>query len=482
MGGFIIQGATGGDVNADGNGNFQVVLPRTLAQVGFGAIASLMDEGSITGAVTARAPTTSIDNRLAVGTDSPMFDVAFNATAMNTGAFRYVFASALTCTMGGGSLLMNSASTLTASAGCQLSSWRAFPLLGSGSLTVEYTASFTEDPLANQIVEFGMFPHNTGTVTPLDGCYFRYTSAGLFGYTNFNGTETPTGTSIPSLSVNQAYLFRIVINQRQVDFWVNGVLLGSIEVPSANGAPFMSTALPCSMQFRNGALVSGSPVMQAKIYNVHVDQRDVPLLTPRANQLTGMGMVSSQGQSGGTMGSTALYTNSLAPGVGAAATNTTAALGSGLGGQFSVQPTLAANTDGIIMSYQNPVGGLTQTPRILYITGLWLRGMVTAALTGGPVLYAWSLAYGHTAVSMATTEAASFATATTKAPRRVPLDWDAYAATSALGTLGQKIVATFDSAIPVNPGEFVALVAKNTGTVTSAGVITFLVGFNGYWE
>lgn len=36
--------------------------------------------------------------------------------------------------------------------------------------------------------------------------------------------------------------------------------------------------------------------------------------------------------------------------------------------------------------------------------------------------------------------------------------------------------------IPVYPSEFVQLVAKNIGTVTTTGAITFLVSFGGYWE
>jgi hypothetical protein len=55
--------------------------------------------------------------------------------------------------------------------------------------------------------------------------------------------------------------------------------------------------------------------------------------------------MSYQGQTGQTLGSTALYTNSQAAGAGAAMTNTTAALGSGLGGQFAALPTLAISTD-----------------------------------------------------------------------------------------------------------------------------------------
>lgn len=75
-----------------------------------------------------------------------------------------------------------------------------------------------------------------------------------------------------------------------------------------------------------------------------------------AHVMAGAGGMSYQGQTGQTLGSTALYTNSLAAGAGAVMTNTTAALGSGLGGQFSALPTLAVGTDGIVSSYQVPVG------------------------------------------------------------------------------------------------------------------------------
>ena len=34
----------------------------------------------------------------------------------------------------------------------------------------------------------------------------------------------------------------------------------------------------------------------------------------------------------------------------------------------------------------------------------------------------------------------------------------------------------------VQPCEFIKLVAKNLGVVTTTGVITFIVSFGGYWE
>jgi hypothetical protein len=193
--------------------------------------------------------------------------------------------------------------------------------------------------------------------------------------------------------------------------------------------------------------------------------------------LCGAGGHASQGQTSQTMGSTALFSNNLAAGAGAAMTNTTAALGSGLGGQFSALPTLAVGTDGIVSSFQIPLGTSSLPGKSLYITRITVSSTVTTALTGGAVVYALSLAYGHTNVSLATTESA-----TTKAPRRVPVGIQTFAAAAAVGTTPSTVDLDLNSPIVVQPGEFIQLVAKNLGVVTTAGVITFIVSFGGYWE
>jgi hypothetical protein len=179
------------------------------------------------------------------------------------------------------------------------------------------------------------------------------------------------------------------------------------------------------------------------------------------------------------MGSTALYTNSLAPTAGAAMTNTTAALGSGLGGQFSALPTLAANTDGIICSFQVPLGPATLPGKTLYIRNINIDAIVTTVLAGNatPVIYAYSLAYGHTAVSLATTE-----TTTSKAPRRKILGLNQFPAAAALGIQATSLGSNIDVPVAVYPGEFVQVVAKNIGAVTTTGVITFFIDIDGYFE
>jgi len=96
----------------------------------------------------------------------------------------------------------------------------------------------------------------------------------------------------------------------------------------------------------------------------------------------------------------------------------------------------------------------------------------------------WSLAFGHTAVSLATAETGSFATATTHAPRRVALGWQSAAIGTVVGGLySPDILFTFDSPIVVRPGEFIATIMKIVvGTATASQTITYMVTFDGNFE
>ena len=113
--------------------------------------------------------------------------------------------------------------------------------------------------------------------------------------------------------------------------------------------------LPISFRSYNNAPVTGTAQIM-KVGGVNVSLSDMNQTKAWAHVMAGAGGMSYQGQTGQTLGSTALYTNNLAAGAGAVMTNTTAALGSGLGGQFAALPTLAISTDGILSSYQVPVG------------------------------------------------------------------------------------------------------------------------------
>ena len=482
MAGFRIEGdATANVAEVTTNKELKVALGQTHATAGYARIMSEIDAGTITGTALLSSPRTSFERRLRIGTDSLLFQDYFSATAQNTGKWKHVFAT-MTTTQASGLVTMNSNLTGTTTTGCGLQTWRHFSLPAQSSLLAEATINITAQPLANQVWESGIFFLTAATTAPAEGVYFRFSSSGLIGVTNYNNVETPTGVLLAAnlFTSNQSYRLGIEINEDIVRFYRDDILLGSLANPASVGQSFMFDGLPYSFVQRNSGAVSGSPQMQMRVASVSVTVHDIPRNTTWGAASALMGCA-YQGLNGGTMGTLALYTNSLAAGAGAAMTNT-AALGSGLGGQFAALPTLAAGTDGILCSYQNPQGTINQSPRTLVITGVRIQGAVTTTLTGGPVLYAYSLAFGHTNVSMVTAETGSFVTATTKAPRRIALGLSTFVVTAAAGALGEAVYFPFQNPVVVHPGEFVAICAKNLGTVTTLGVITHLVTFDHYFE
>lgn len=483
MGGIRVEGNTSGNLaEVDASGNLRSRLPLLPAEVGGVRNFSENDAGNSTGSPYLKSPETSRDYRLRVGLDTVLLNDEFNATAQNTSQTRHVFTT-MTATIGGGSILFNANNTLTANTGVQHTTWRICPILDTSPLYINHTINFTQLPLANQVVEWGIFPHNTGIVAPLDGVYWRYTTAGLFGILNFNGVETSTPQMVANLGVNDTRKYVIVMGEKAVEFWKDDILMAEIAVPAGQNKPCLSGALPVTMQFRNSGLVTGSPVIQAKLWDWGASLGDIHTSKPWAGQMCGMGLSGYQGQNGGTMGQTAQWSNTALP-TAAAGTNTTAALGTGLGGLFQLNAPATSATDVIIQSYQNPVGSVNQTPRQIIIRGCWVSAVnLGAAVATTPTTLAMALAFGHTNVSLATTESASFATGTAKAPRRLPLGVISFPIGAVPGTPATPIYIDFEAPVVVNPGEFLAIVGKPLiGTATASQVIAFVVGFNTYVE
>ena len=493
MVGFVLQGSTSGNpVEADVSNSLRVSTRQATQRLGgetaapnqVGAIRMFCekDAGASSGVAYLQSPYCSDDGRLAVAVDTPTFFDAFTETTQNTGIWRHQFTT-MTMTMGSGFLLCNANSTAATSTGCQYTTWATFPLYGNNATHLEMTGAITSIPQAGQVFEAGFFGYGANAYTaPTEGCYFRLDSAGLIGVINYAGVETTTAVLITAANfpVNQNGQFKIIISQREAEFWLNGTFLGDIDVPAGNGEPFMNGALPVSFQQRNSGAVTGTQ-MQVKVAGLHIDQQNY-FNKPMADICTSFGYMGSQGQDGGTMGSTAILSNAATAAAAAVVNTTASAQFTGLGGVFLVLPTLTAGTDGILCDYAIPAGGVNQTPRRLVIRGVNISSGVQTVLTGGPLNMAYSLAYGHTAVSLAQTETASFATATTKAPRRIPLGVQNYIAAAAAGIESKDLVVKFTAPIYVNPGERVAIAVRNLGTVTTLGALAISVMFDANWE
>lgn len=488
MSGIRIEGNTSGNVaEVNSSNQLLVVLPTTLAEAGTAIIAGQNGDGTYTSGVPYNVNArVSPQNRLNVGVDTMEFDYNFIATAQDTGAWKFG-STTMTASQTGGFVTFNANSTATTTTGCSLQTWRTFNPITNSGMKVSFDGLLSNPIPGNEVHELGLY-FATTTTGPADGVYFRLTSAGIIGVINYNGTETATTFSASAASTylvaTNSFTLSFVVYAGQVDFFIAGIYLGTIPIPQGNAYAFLTGALPVCVQQRNSGVVSGP--QQYKLGRVHVTQTDIDLSLPFSHQMAAEGGMASQAMQGSTMGSTALYTNSLASGSAGTMTNTTAGLGSGLGGQFTGLATLAAGTDGIVCSYQNPAGSVTIEPRILMITGIKIMSVVAQSFTGpNAAIFAYSLAYGHTAVSMAQAESATFATPGTgvKAPRRVPLGLESFIATATPGTMSspQGIYMPFNSPIAVNPSEFVAICAKSLGGTMTAGALTWLITFDGYW-
>lgn len=254
-------------------------------------------------------------------------------------------------------------------------------------------------------------------------------------------------------------------------------------MPNANGQPFMTTALPVFIQKYNSGTVGSSPNMIVKVGDVCVTLMDLATNQTWANQMasSGLGM---QGLNGGTMGSPQVqWANTALPSA-AAATNTTAALGAYLGGIFQMNAPATSATDVIIASYQNPAGGVNQTPRTMKLRGIkvdCVNSVVAVATTAS--VFAVAVAWGGTALSLATAETGSFVTATAKARRVQPIGVISFPVGAAVGAQATGIQFDFEAPLVINPGEYVQVIAKILlGTATATEVFQWVVSPNLYHE
>ena len=490
----VLEGDLSGNVAEVSTQKQLKIMPETSIStnpdfVGAVRVVAENDEGIITGTADIRSLEIDTDYRLRVSQDLQLDEEIFNYTAQNTGKHS-ISSTTMTAVYTVGNLTLNAGSSTSATIGAIIQTKSYFPVMSPNTLSGEVTLGFTGQPVTNVVVDFGFFLGGANPYAPVDGVYFRLNSLGLQGIANYNGTETSTGifpstdgTGTWTYTSNKKYQYMLYITATEAVFWVNdgtfAKKLGSIDLPSTQARMCAAVSLPfCVRQGHTG--LTGA-VLQTQIGSYSVRQGGVQYATnpsTAGNRIFG----SYQGLSGGTMGSLANYANSANP-TAAVPTNTTAALGTGLGGQFWETDTLAANTDGIICSFSVPVGTSNYQARRLVIRGIGLTSHVQTALTGGGYVAQYSLAFGHTAVSLATGEASA-----AKAPRRIPLSAFTQPVTSgqAVATIVSQPGGAFmdfgDAPIYVNPGEFVALVKKKIGTAPSAGVIAHVVTFVYGWE
>lgn len=450
------------------------------------------DPGSKTGTAYLKSGEVSQDYRQRVGMDTVLFSYTFNATTQNTGLWKHAFTT-MTMTQSAGFLNINAAGTSTVSGNYAfLQTWRYFPLIGTAPICVELTGAFTMLPQVNEVFLAGLGVA-VAAAEPVDGIWFELTSDGLKGCVRYNSGVTAkttliTGANLATeLILNANAKYAIVIGEREIEYWIDDVLYGEQLIPTGQGQAFLSTSLPLFITKYNNALVGSSPNMIIKVGDVTVTLMDIATNKTWAGQMAGTGL-GLQTLDGGTFTNGAQqiqWANTTLP-TAAAGTNTTAALGAFLGGIFQLNAAATSTTDIVISSYQNPLGNVNQTARTMYLRGIQVDLVNAGAANSAtvPTTYAVAVAWGSTAASLATTETASFATATTKIRRVQPIGVLTIPINAVVGQAAPTTCQLdFEAPIVVNPGEFVGVIVKIlSGAATASQVLQFVVSPNLYHE
>jgi len=463
--------------SVDANNALKVATSATSANNGIMAHTLRADPGVNLGTILDIDPEADQDYRSRVAQDSILFRETWAGAALNSTLWTSVVTT-MTTAVSAGFLVLNNGSSVAASAVARVQSYQTFNVVQSLPLTIRF-------PLRISAASIGIAQTGwsvglgiaSGITASTDGIEIAMSTAGVLTLQSFYNNSAANSVSVTlatPLAVNTVYDVQIVIGAVDVQLWINNLLAATLSCPASVPTFALSPSLPFYARIFNSAS-GAATATQLLLGKVTITQGGI------SNQLTFhesalySGGASAQGQSGATLGTTARAVAAGTAPTGAVPTNTTAALGSGLGGDFLHTNTLAVNTYGIISSYQVPALALGSHNKALHITGVRIDTTVQAVLANaGAANYIWGIAFGHTAVSLATAEAA-----TTKAPRIVVVGQQVAIGAAAAGTQLATIQA--DLNIIVHPGEFIQAIVKNGGTVGTGGSLYHTIYFTGKW-
>jgi len=486
--GWKIENGNGTTEVSISDGELAVMLPQAQQDAAFVALTceSHPTENGVTREMY--SVETNDDHNLRTTEEESLFWFPFSGAAVNTTVWRQGSATA-TITQSAGFLTLNAGLSTASGAAAVVTSYPFFEAIPTSNLYWSAQMQFGQGTHpANCVCEWGLAIHNagagTGTTEPTDGVYFRLTAGGAFeGVVRAGGSNIAVATITASFATivggSISREFVVSISDSTARFWIDDACVAVLQIPTnAPSASGWTTTRTLQSHFRihNTGVTATAQSIRVGEMAVKRDNIGAPMLFAHAS--AGAGQSATQGQTGETLGTTASFANSADP-TAAAALSNTAALVTGLGGQARFNAAATAVTDGIVTSYQVPGATSTVAGRGLYVTGIKISSAnLGAAVATTATTLSWSIAYGHTAVSLATTEAAA-----AKAPRRVALGLQTWPVAAAIGAMPQNgdLYMPFDSPIVVYPGEFFAVVAKFiVGTATASQVIWSNVTIDGY--
>ena len=476
----IIKGGTSNILaDVDSNNNLKVNMPTTLSATGYVTMVAEPDAGTATGSKLRRVLDASQDYRLRTSIDKVIWQDTFNHGVLNNSKYLGI-TSTQTIVLASGFMSMNAGLSVASATVSRVQTFKTFSLFNSFPVLFNTRAKFTATFQTNNVIEFG-FGYATTTTAPTDGVFFRVVGGVLLGVINYNGAETTVLTNfIPTIGAVDEY--QIIVGQDRTEFWIDGILRGTILTPSGQGSPCMSNSLPILLRNYNSGTVSSA--IQFAVAQLSVSLGDMDSGKDWATVMTTNGQSAINTPDGQAAVAAGTYTsnnvNITAP-VSATLSNTTAGYAT-LGGQFQFAAVGGAETDYALFAFLNPAGTSIIPGKTLVITGVKIDtfNTVVAVATTATVLQ-WTLGVGATAVSLLTADSA---TTGTRATRRINLGTQVFLVGAAAGAnCDRNIDVKFPAPIMVEAGTYCHIILKMPiATATATEVIRGTVMINGYFE
>lgn len=419
----------------------------------------------------------SFKGRRSSGLDQLLFDEEFQGSAVNTAQFN-TNVTTMTVAVANGVITLNNGGDTANGTVARVQSYAHFAM--AGAFPTYFDCVFKLDAVlqTNNKVEIGL-GFASGTTAPTDGLMLRLTDGSTMEFVTVNNSvETKQTLQVPdgfTLAAGEFYRLQIVSTHDQAECYLNNALVAYIPRPRTTNLITRSSAWPVLFRIWNTGSVGTAQKLH--VSNVAVTQGDVNQSKLWSHTASRAGFTALQGQTAGTMGSTANYANSATPA--SASLSNTAAGYTTLGGKWQFAAVATAATDFALFGFQVPVGSATAPGLTLHVTGVHISTVNTgAAVATTATILEWGLGFGATAVSLATAEAAA-----AKAPRRIALGMQGFIVGAAIGATAPDVVRQFVTPVVVNPGEFLHVILQvPLGTATASEVFRGTVAIEGYWD
>ena len=480
--GLALVGGTSG-VNADVDAAAKAL--RTILYAADGSPLVLADRGAIVPGVSQGIPIMGRDGPVArvlrVGSNgelrdgaaAPLFFDSVEGVSVDTNKWVQTLTTMAVVQSIATGTLFNAASSVATATGAMHFTQSRFPFIGRSGLLFKARVMTTAH-FANNVIElgFGAPPSVTGT-TIGDGACWRKDGSGqwvpvitLNGGTDILGTPISDVTFRAAIAVTDYAAFEVFLEDCRARFRIfrsDGTIVNEQVLNFQAGVGvFGVTRLQAFERIYNAGAVATA--VQMRVAHSSVWYTDST--SPTAEQLA---VWNCNGSLTSPTAYTQLssYANSTAPA--SAALSNTAAGYATLGGQWQFATVAGAETDYALFAFQVP------TPFGLTITRVQIDAINTgAAVATSASLIQWGLAFGSSAVSLAT--------AAPYAPMRKAIGYHSWAIGAAIGQGGGPSIV-WQGREKVQPGRFFHAIAKlPIGTATAAQILRGTCSVEGFFE